>query len=428
MLKKLFGFDAAKHSVKTEVLAGITTFLTMAYILAVNPSIMGVTGMDKGALFTSTALVSALACILMAVYAKLPIALAPGMGLNAFFAFVVCLAMGYSWQMALTAVFLEGLIFIFLTITNLREKLLEALPLCVKNAIGPAIGLFIAFLGMQNAGLIVKNDATMVALGDMTAATPLLCLIGLCITVALMIKGMNGALLWGMLITTLLGIPMGVTNIGGIVSAPPSMESICFALQFDQIFTVDMAIIVFTLLFMDMFDTIGTLFGVAQNAKMVDANGNVPWIRKAMMVDACATTAGALLGNCTVTAYMESASGVTAGGRTGLTAMTTGVCFLVALFMAPLFLSIPTAATGLALILVGVMMMTSVTQLDFLDYTNAVPSFMCIAFMVLSCSISNGIVMGLLSYVLIHIACGRFSKLTIGNFILAAIFSLKFVI
>jgi AGZA family xanthine/uracil permease-like MFS transporter len=230
MLKKLFGFDAAKHSVKTEVLAGITTFLTMAYILAVNPSIMGVTGMDKGALFTSTALVSALACILMALYAKLPIALAPGMGLNAFFAFVVCLAMGYSWQMALTAVFLEGLIFIFLTITNLREKLLEALPLCVKNAIGPAIGLFIAFLGMQNAGLIVKNDATMVALGDMTAATPLLCLIGLCITAALMIKGMNGALLWGMLITTLLGIPMGVTNIGGIVSAPPSMESICFAL------------------------------------------------------------------------------------------------------------------------------------------------------------------------------------------------------
>ena len=428
MLKKLFGFDASQHNLKTEVFAGITTFLTMAYILAVNPSIMGVTGMDKGALFTSTALVSAMACVFMAIYAKLPIALAPGMGLNAFFAFVVCLAMGYSWQMALTAVFLEGLIFIFLTVTNLREKLLDALPMCVKNAIGPAIGLFIAFLGMQNAGLIVKSDATMVTLGDMTAATPLLCVIGLCITSALLIKKVNGALLWGMLITTLIGIPMGVTNITGVVSAPPSMESICFALQFDQIFTVDMAIIVFTLLFMDMFDTIGTLFGVAQHSKMVDENGNVPWIRKAMMVDAYATTVGALLGNCTVTAYMESAAGVTAGGRSGLTALSTGICFAIALFMAPLFLSIPAAATGLALILVGVMMMASVTKLDFDDYANAVPSFMCIAFMVLSCNISNGIVMGLLSYVLIHVACGRFSKLTIGNFVLAAIFSLKFVI
>ena len=428
MLKKLFGYDASQHNLKTEVFAGITTFLTMAYILAVNPSIMGVTGMDKGALFTSTALVSAMACVFMAIYAKLPIALAPGMGLNAFFAYVVCLAMGYSWQMALTAVFLEGLIFIFLTVTNLREKLLDALPMCVKNAIGPAIGLFIAFLGMQNAGLIVKSDATMVTLGDMTAATPLLFVIGLCITSALLIKKVNGALLWGMLITTLIGIPMGVTNITGVVSAPPSMESICFALQFDQIFTVDMAIIVFTLLFMDMFDTIGTLFGVAQHSKMVDENGNVPWIRKAMMVDAYATTVGALLGNCTVTAYMESAAGVTAGGRSGLTALSTGICFAIALFMAPLFLSIPAAATGLALILVGVMMMASVTKLDFDDYANAVPSFMCIAFMVLSCSISNGIVMGLLSYVLIHVACGRFSKLTIGNFVLAAIFSLKFVI
>ena len=428
MLKKLFGYDASQHNLKTEVFAGITTFLTMAYILAVNPSIMGVTGMDKGALFTSTALVSAMACVFMAIYAKLPIALAPGMGLNAFFAYVVCLAMGYSWQMALTAVFLEGLIFIFLTVTNLREKLLDALPMCVKNAIGPAIGLFIAFLGMQNAGLIVKSDATMVTLGDMTAATPLLCVIGLCITSALLIKKVNGALLWGMLITTLIGIPMGVTNITGVVSAPPSMESICFVLQFDQIFTVDMAIIVFTLLFMDMFDTIGTLFGVAQHSKMVDENGNVPWIRKAMMVDAYATTVGALLGNCTVTAYMESAAGVTAGGRSGLTALSTGICFAIALFMAPLFLSIPAAATGLALILVGVMMMASVTKLDFDDYANAVPSFMCIAFMVLSCSISNGIVMGLLSYVLIHVACGRFSKLTIGNFVLAAIFSLKFVI
>ena len=428
MLKKLFGYDASLHNLKTEVFAGITTFLTMAYILAVNPSIMGVTGMDKGALFTSTALVSAMACVFMAIYAKLPIALAPGMGLNAFFAYVVCLAMGYSWQMALTAVFLEGLIFIFLTVTNLREKLLDALPMCVKNAIGPAIGLFIAFLGMQNAGLIVKSDATMVTLGDMTAATPLLCVIGLCITSALLIKKVNGALLWGMLITTLIGIPMGVTNITGVVSAPPSMESICFALQFDQIFTVDMAIIVFTLLFMDMFDTIGTLFGVAQHSKMVDENGNVPWIRKAMMVDAYATPVGALLGNCTVTAYMESAAGVTAGGRSGLTALSTGICFAIALFMAPLFLSIPAAATGLALILVGVMMMASVTKLDFEDYANAVPSFMCIAFMVLSCSISNGIVMGLLSYVLIHVACGRFSKLTISNFVLAAIFSLKFVI
>ena len=428
MLKKLFGFDASQHSLKTEVLAGLTTFLTMAYILAVNPGIMSVSGMDKGALFTSTALVSALACILMAIYAKLPIALAPGMGLNAFFAFAICLTMGYSWQMALTAVFLEGLLFILLTVTNLREKILLALPACVKNAIGPAIGLFIAFLGMQNAGLIVKNDATLLALGNITAPTPLLCLIGLCITSALLLKNVNGALLWGMLITTVLGIPMGVTQISGVVSAPPSMESICFALEFDKIFTIDMAIIVFTLLFMDVFDTIGTLFGVAQKAKMRDTNGDIPWIRKALMVDAYATTAGALLGNCTVTAYMESTSGVAAGGRTGVTALTTGVCFLAALFMAPIFLSIPTAATGLALILVGVMMMSTISELDFHDYANAVPSFMCIAFMVLSCSISNGIVMGLLAYVVIHIVSARFSELTIGHIVLALIFSLKFVI
>lgn len=428
MLSRLFGFDSTKHRLSTEVVAGLTTFLTMAYILAVNPAIMSACGMDKGALFTSTALAAAWACLLMAVYAKLPIALAPGMGLNAFFAYVVCLTMGYAWHTALTAVFIEGVIFIVLTVTNVREKILEAVPDSVKRAIGPGIGFFIAFLGLQNAGLIVRNEATMVGLGNITSASALLCLIGLAITGALLIRRIPGALLIGMLVTTAVGIPMGVTHISGFISAPPSIAPIALALQWDQIFTLDMVIIVFTLLFMDLFDTLGTLYGVAARANMIAKDGSIPWIKKAFMVDAVATVSGSLLGNCTTTAYMESTAGVTAGGKTGVTAFTVGVCFILALFLSPIFLSIPASASALALILVGVMMMSTITQVNFDDYSDAIPAFLTIAFMVMSCSISTGIVMGLLSYVAIHLLSGHFNKLTLPTLIVAAVFALKFVL
>ena len=428
MLEKLFGFDRNVTRVRTEVLAGITTFLTMAYILAVNPNILSATGMDKGALFTTTVVASAFATLLMAFYAKLPFGLAPGMGLNAFFAYTVCLTMGYSWQFALTAVLIEGIIFILLTVTNLREKIVDAIPVTLKNAIGAGIGLFISFIGLQNAGIIVNNDDTLISMGNITSGPALLGMIGLVVTSVLLVKGVRGALLFGILITTLIGIPMGITKFDGIISTPPSIEPIFWQFEWHNIFTKEMIVVVFTFLFVDMFDTIGTLVGVTTKAGMMDKNGKIPHLKQAFMVDAIGTTAGAMLGTSTITTFVESASGVGEGGRSGLTAFVTAVCFLLSLFLAPFFLSVPGAATAPVLILVGLMMMSSVLKVDFTDYSEAIPAFICIIFMPLAYSISDGIVLGMISYVLINLFTGKYKKLTIGMYILAAIFVLKFFV
>ena len=428
MLEKLFGFDRNVTRVRTEVLAGITTFLTMAYILAVNPNILSATGMDKGALFTTTVIASAFATLLMAFYAKLPFGLAPGMGLNAFFAYTVCLTMGYTWQFALTAVLIEGLIFILLTVTNLRDKIVDAIPVTLKNAIGAGIGLFISFIGLQNAGIIVNNDATLISMGNITSGTALLGMIGLVVTSLLLVKGVRGALLFGILITTLIGIPMGITKFDGIFSTPPSIEPIFWQFEWHNIFTKEMIVVVFTFLFVDMFDTIGTLVGVTTKAGMMDKNGKIPHLKQAFMVDAIGTTAGAMLGTSTITTFVESASGVGEGGRSGLTSFVTAVCFLLSLFFAPFFLSVPGAATAPVLILVGLMMMSSVLKVSFADYSEAIPAFICIIFMPLAYSISDGIVLGMISYVLINLLTGKYKKLTIGMYILAAIFVLKFFV
>ncbi|WP_300728845.1 NCS2 family permease [uncultured Bacteroides sp.] len=428
MLEKLFGFDRKSTRIRTEILAGITTFLTMAYILAVNPNILSATGMDKGALFTTTVIASAFATLLMALYAKLPFALAPGMGLNAFFAYTVCLTLGYTWQFALTAVLIEGIIFILLTVTNLREKIVNALPITLKNAISAGIGLFIAFLGLQNAGIIVNNDATLISLGDVTSGSALLGMIGLLITSILLIKRVRGALLLGILATTIIGIPMGLTHIDGILSAPPSIEPILFKFEWHNILTKEMVIVVFTFLFVDMFDTIGTLVGVSTKAGMVDKNGRIPHLKQAFLVDAIGTTAGACLGTSTITTFVESASGVGEGGRSGLTSFVTAICFLLALFFAPFFLAVPGSATAPVLILVGLMMMSSIKKVELNDYSEAIPAFICIIFMPLAYSISDGIVLGLISYVLINLLCGKFNKLTPAMYILSVIFVFKFFI
>ena len=428
MLEKLFGLDKNVTRVRTEILAGITTFLTMAYILAVNPNILSATGMDKGALFTTTVVASAFATLLMAFYAKLPFGLAPGMGLNAFFAYTVCLTMGYSWQFALTAVLIEGIIFILLTVTNLREKIVDAIPVTLKNAIGAGIGLFISFIGLQNAGIIVNNDATLISMGNITSGPALLGMIGLVVTSLLLVKGVRGALLFGILITTLIGIPMGITKFDGIFSTPPSIEPIFWQFEWHNIFTKEMIVVVFTFLFVDMFDTIGTLVGVTTKAGMMDKNGKIPHLKQAFMVDAIGTTAGAMLGTSTITTFVESASGVGEGGRSGLTAFVTAICFLLSLFLAPFFLLVPGAATAPVLILVGLMMMSSVLKVNFADYSEAIPAFICIIFMPLAYSISDGIVLGMISYVLINLLTGKYKKLTIGMYILAAIFVLKFFV
>ena len=428
MLEKLFGFNPKETTIRTEIMAGITTFLTMAYILAVNPNILGETGMDKGALFTTTVLMSALPTIFMGLYAKLPLALAPGMGLNAFFAYTVCLVMGYSWQFALTAVFLEGLVFLLLTVTNLREKIVDVIPNTLKNAISAGIGLYIAFIGLQGAGIIVNNDATLVTLGNLTTGSALLGAIGIIITSILLVKNVKGALLWGILGTTLIGIPLGVTKISGMFSTPPSIEPIFMQFEWEHIFTKEMVIIVFTLLFVDLFDCIGTVIGVTTRAGMVKEDGKIPRLKEVFMVDSISTAAGAVMGTSTVAVYVESAAGVNEGGRSGLTAIVTGACFLLALFFAPLFLAIPAAATAPVLVLVGLMMMGSVLKVDFNNYAEAVPAFICIIFMPLAYSISDGIVLGHLSYIFINLCRGNYKKMTVGIYILAAFFLLKFIL
>ena len=426
MLSKLFGFDSKLSTVRTEVMAGLTTFLTMAYILAVNPNILSETGMDKGAVFTTTVVISAIATMFMGLYAKMPLALAPGMGLNAFFAYTVCMIMGYTWQFALTAVFLEGLLFLLLTVTNLREKIVEVIPKTLKNAIGAGIGLYIAFIGLKSAGIIVDNPATLVSLGDITSGAPLLGLIGIVITAVMLVLNVKGALLWGIILTALIGIPMSVTRFDGVFSVPPAIDPIFLKFEWSHVFTKEMAIIVFTFLFVDLFDCIGTVIGVTERAGMVK-DGKIPRLKEIFMTDSLATTLGAIMGTSTVAVYVESAAGVNEGGRSGLTAFVTGVCFLVALFFAPLFLAIPAAATAPVLVLVGLMMMGAVVKIDFNNYAESVPAFICIIMMPLTYSISDGIVLGHLSYIFINLCSGNYRKMTIGMYVLAAFFVLKFI-
>jgi len=432
MLEKYFNLKENKTTVKTEVLAGITTFMTMAYILAVNPDILSATGMDKGAVFTATAISALIATLVMALYAKLPFALAPGMGLNAFFAFTVVLGMGHSWQFALTAVFLEGLIFIALTAFNIREMIVNSIPMNMKHAISVGIGLFIAFIGLKNAGIIVSSPATFVTLGDVTNITEnggaAVALITLVITGVLLSLKVRGALLYGILIGAVIGLPLGITHLPeSFEVTPPSLSPIFLKFEWTQILTMDMLLVVFTFLFVDMFDTVGTLIGVSSKANMLDKEGRVPRVKQALMADAIGTTVGAMLGTSTVTTYVESAAGVSEGGRTGLTALTTAGLFLLALFLSPLFLMIPGAATAPALILVGAMMMSPVKNINFDDFTESIPAFLTIVMMPLTYSIAEGILFGVLSYVILKVLTGKIKDISIVTGALAILFLLKFL-
>lgn len=429
----LLGFDPAKHSVKVEMMAGLTTFFTMSYILAVNPLILGETGMDKGALFSATIVAAAIGTLVMAFYAKLPFGLAPGMGLNAFFAYTLVLTMGYSWQQALAAVFIEGVVFILLTAFKVREAFLKAIPLNLRYSISVGIGLFIAYIGLKNGGIIVGSESTVTTLGPWTAAS-ILAVIGIVIGGILMALGLRGALFNTIIVITIIGIPFGVTNLPedfSLVSMPQSMAPVVFQLDFSQFlqFDVNYYVVVFALLFMDLFDTLGTLIGASTSAGMVDPKtGNIPGLNRALMADAVATTFGALCGTNTVTTYVESSTGIAEGGRTGLTSFTVAILFLAALFFSPLFLIIPYAATTAALVLVGVMMTRPIVKIDFSDFTEAVPCFITIITMPFTASISEGIVLGLLSYVLIKVFTGRFKDVSIVMYILAAFFVLKYII
>jgi len=426
MLKKLFGFDPQTMTVKKEILGGLTTFLTMAYILAVNPVILHDAGMDQGGVFTATVLSAVIATLVMAFYAKLPFVLAPGMGLNAFFAYTIVLTMFYSWQFALTAVLLEGLIFILLTVTGLRQKIVECMPLILRRAITPGIGLFIAFIGLKSAGIVTPNNSTLVSLGDLHDPAVLLACFGVLLSAVLMVRKVTGALLIGILVTTFIGIPIGVTRFTSIFDIPPSLSPVFFKFDWQHVFSIDMAVCVLTFLFIDMFDTIGTLIGVSNRAGMVDEKGNFPGLKSAMMADAVGTTVGAILGTSTVTTFVESSSGVNAGGRSGLTAFTAAMCFLLALFLAPLFMAIPPEATSPALILVGITMMLDVKKLHIEEYIDAIPTFICIILMPMTYSISDGILLGLISYVLIRLSAGRWRDLNIGMCILTVLFILKY--
>lgn len=430
MLQKLFGFDPAKHNVKTEIMAGITTFLTMAYILAVNPSIfsnLASMGMDTNAVFTATALAAIVGTLLMSLYAKKPFGLAPGMGLNAFFVFTVCLTMGYPWQFALTAILIEGFLFVVLTLTKIRTLIVDAIPTTLKRAIGGGIGLFIAFIGLKNAGIIVENSATFVSIGKLTEGSALLGVIGIVITSVLTVKKVPGSLLLGILITAIIGIPMGLAHFTGLVDVPPSVDPLFCKFEFHNIFTIDMLVVVFTFLFIDMFDTMGTLVGVCTKAGMMRPDGKIPGLNKAFMADAIATMTGACLGASTTTTYVESAAGVAQGGRTGLTSFATAVCFIIALFFAPLFLSIPAAATTPVLVIVGLFMLSPIKDIDLEDYAESIPAFITIIMMPLAYSISDGILCGLISYVAINALCGNFKKINITMWVLAILFVMKYI-
>ncbi|UBM61732.1 NCS2 family permease [Candidatus Sulfidibacterium hydrothermale] len=430
MLEKYFQLEAHKTNVKTEVIAGITTFLTMAYILVVNPSILHDAGMNTGAVFTATAIASIIGTLIMALYAKLPIAMAPGMGLNAFFAYTVVVSMGYSWEFALTAVFLEGILFILLTFFNVRELIVDAIPLSQKHAISVGIGLFIAFIGLEDAGIIVHDKATLVTLGNLGSPSALIALFGLFISALLLTLRVKGALLIGIFSSTILAVFMGKAALPdtALIQTPPSLAPTFLKFEWQHIFSTDMLIVLFTFLFVDLFDTIGTLVGVASQAGILDEKGRFPNVKKALMADAFSTTAGAMLGTSTTTAYIESAAGVAEGGRTGLTTLVVAILFILSLFLSPLFLMVPSSATAPVLILVGTFMMEPVTKISFSDYTESIPAFLAIIMMPLTYSIAEGIAFGMISYVLLKALTGRHKEITPVMYILAALFMLKFFV
>ena len=430
MLSKLLGFDPAKHNLKTEIMAGITTFLTMAHILAVNPNIfsnLASQGMDTNAVFTSTALAAIIGTLVMAFYAKKPFGLAPGMGLNAFFVFTVCLSMGYTWQFALTAILIEGCLFILMTVTNIRTLIVDAIPTTLKHAIGAGIGLFIAFIGLKNAGIIVPNEATFVSIGHLTSGSALLGVIGIILTSVLVIKNVPGSLLIGIIATALIGIPMGLTSFNGIMDTPPSIAPIFCQFEFHNILTINMVVVMFTFLFIDMFDTMGTLVSVCNKAGMIRKDGSIPGLNKAFMADAIATVAGSCLGASTTTTYVESAAGVAQGGRTGVTALAIACCFAIALFFAPVFLSIPSAATSPVLLIVGLFMLSPIKDINLDDYAESIPAFITIMMMPLTYSISDGILCGVIAYVAINIICANWKKLNPTLYILAFLFVMKYI-
>ena len=452
MLERLFKLKENRTTVKTEMMAGLTTFMTMAYILAVNPSILGAAGMDPTAVLLATCIASFIGSACMALMANLPFALSAGMGLNAFFAYTVVLGFGYTWQIALLAVFIEGLIFIVLSMSGVREAIFNSIPYELKQAVSVGIGLFIAFIGLQNSGLCVDNPATLVSIVNFTdnfstrGICTILTIAGIFITAVLYIKNYRGSILIGIILTWLLGIACQLTGIyvpnpsAGFYSLLPAFEMTDFSklgLTFGQCFNFDMsavdvfnfAVIVFSFLFVDLFDTLGTLIGVSAKAKMLDEQGRLPQIRPALLADAFATTAGAVLGTSTVTTFVESSAGVAAGGRTGLTAMTTAFLFMISMLFAPLFTAIPAFATAPALIIVGFLMFNNVAQLKMTaeNFTSAIPAYLCILAMPLFYSISEGISFGIISYVLINLFCGKKKEINIVMYILAALFVLKYV-
>ena len=421
-----FKLEERGTNYKTEIMAGATTFMTMAYILSVNPSILSTTGMDIGAVFTATALAAIIATVMMALWANLPFALAPGMGLNAFFAFTVVVGMGYTWQYALTAVFIEGILFILMSIFNIREAIVDAIPLSIKHAISVGIGLFIAFIGLTNAGVVIQGEGIPLTLGDISSGAPLLAILGIILTGILVARRVKGALLIGIFATTLAGVPMGITQLPtSLLSLPPSLAPTFMQLHFSlaEILTWDMLFVVLSFLFLDIFDTVGTLVGVADKAGMLDKEGKLPQVKQALMADAIGTTAGALLGTSTVTTYVESASGVSEGGRTGLTALATAAFFAMALFFAPVFIMIPAVATAPALVLVGLFMIEPIRHIDLKDFTEALPAFIVIIIMPMAYSISAGIFFGIISFVLIKMACGRWKDIPWLTYLLAVLFA-----
>lgn len=428
-LKNTFGLEESNTNVKTEVLAGITTFMTMAYILAVNPAILSEAGMDSGAVFTATVLASILGTLIMAFHANLPFALAPGMGLNAFFVYTVVFQMGYTWQFALTAVLLEGLIFILLTILNIREAIINCIPRNIQKSISVGIGLFIAFIGLSNAGLIIQGQGVPLALGDLGAHTSWVAIFGLILSAILLSKDIKGALFWGIIGSTLFAVTLGVTELPKFAdfTGIPSLKPIMFKFDFENVFTLDMLVVLFTFLFVDMFDTVGTLIGVSQKAGMIDKDGKIPRVKQALMADAIATTFGAMVGTSTVTTYVESASGVAEGGRTGLTAFSTVIMFTIALFLSPIFLMIPQSATASALILVGLFMMSPIKEINFEDYTEAIPAFLTIILMPLTYSISEGILFGILSYVIIKLLSGNYREVPLLTYCISILFIVKII-
>ena len=428
-LYRLVGFDPMKYKLRTELMAGLTTFLTMSYILAVNPDILSSTGMDKGAVFTATALASAIGTLLIAFLAKLPFAQAPSMGINAFFAFTLVMGMGYSWQAALAAVFVEGIIFILLTVFNIREQIVRCIPKNLRFAISAGIGFFIAFIGLKNAGIIVASEATFVTLGAFTPVATL-AVIGIILSAVLMVLRVRGALFYSIILCTLIGIPMGVTQISeGFVpvSLPKSIAPTFLQFDFAALLNLDMALTIFALVFMDIFNTVGTLIGAAAKTEMMDSEGNVRHIKEAMLADAVATSVGAVCGTSTVTTFVESGAGIAEGGRTGMTALATAGLFAVSLFLAPLFLLIPSAATTGALVLVGVLMLSSIQDIDLMDISEAMPSFITVLTMVLTYNIAEGMSLGLISYTLVKLLSGQWRQVSLTLYIVSTLLVLRYI-